>query len=61
MKEKDLYNSFNSIKTNDEQKSKMLDHILNPNNDFKTVKKSKAKIGIGYCSCLYNDFYCNCH
>ncbi|NMA85748.1 MAG: hypothetical protein GX968_00305 [Tissierellia bacterium] len=44
MKEKDLYNSFNSIKTNDEQKSKMLDHILNPNNDFKTVKNRKPKL-----------------
>ena len=44
MKEKDLYNSFNSIKASDDQKLKMLKHVLNSNSDFKTIKNRKPKL-----------------
>ncbi len=43
MKKDDLFNSFESIKPNDEQKSRMLDGILNQNKNFTTVKSRKPK------------------
>ncbi|NMB27952.1 MAG: hypothetical protein GX987_07880 [Tissierellia bacterium] len=43
MKKEDLYNSFDSILPNDEQKSRMLDGILNQNKNFTTVKRQKPK------------------
>lgn len=46
MKEKDLYNSFHSIKPSEEQKSKILNNILNHNENFMTKKVRKPKLAI---------------
>lgn len=44
MKKEDIYNSFDSIRPNDYQKSRMLNGILNPNRKFASAKPKRAKI-----------------
>ncbi|WP_353093983.1 hypothetical protein [Tissierella praeacuta] len=46
MKKEDLYNSFDSIRPNDYQKSRMLNGILNPNRKLVSTKPRRTKIVI---------------